>query len=324
MAGFPLKTDEFRPCARGAGPAWSAGLCGMLQPSPTPRHPLMRNLRALIALMRPHQWLKNAFVCAGLVFSESWHDGPLSLRVAKAFVAFCCISSFVYLLNDWQDRAADARHPVKCKRPLASGAVSPLQALVLAAVLLGAGVFFAAGSTQLLWILAVYVALNVGYSMGLKQVPVVDVSIIAAGFMLRMLAGTMGVGIAPSRWMLLTGLFVALFLGFSKRRAESFRDPADQRAILEHYPAALLDMYMAVNMTATLITYGLFATSPEAQLQHGERLVYTVPIVVFAMMRYAYQVQRGRGEDVSKDLFRDRWILLSVVAWLLVFLERWF
>lgn len=281
----------------------------------------MRNLRALITLTRPHQWLKNAFVWAGLIFSESWYDGPLILRVVKAFVAFCCISSFIYLLNDWQDRAADARHPVKCKRPLASGEITLLQALFLAVILLLFGAYFAAGNAQLLWVLGVYVALNVGYSMGLKQVPVVDVSIIASGFMLRMLAGTMGVGIAPSRWMLLTGLFVALFLGFSKRRAESFRDPADQRAILEHYPTTLLDMYMAVNMTATLITYGLFATSPEAQLQHGERLVYTVPIVVFAMMRYAYQVQRGRGEDVSKDLFRDPWILLSGAAWLLVFLQ---
>jgi decaprenyl-phosphate phosphoribosyltransferase len=152
----------------------------------------------------------------------------------------------------------------------------------------------------------------------------VDVSIIASGFMLRLLAGTVAVGIPPSRWMLLTGLFVALFLGFSKRKAESLREVANQRAILEHYPAALLDMFMAVNMTATLITYGLFATSPEAQLQHGERLVYTVPIVVFAMLRYAYQVQRGHGEDVSKDLFRDPWILLSAGAWLLVFLGRRF
>ena len=274
--------------------------------------------------MRPHQWLKNAFVFAGLVFSESWHDGPMTLKVLKAFAAFCCVSSVVYVLNDWQDRAADARHPVKRNRPLASGAVPPWLALVLAIVLLAAGVCLAQDSAKLGWILGLYVAMNVAYSLGLKQVPVVDVSIIASGFMLRLLAGTVAVGIPPSRWMLLTGLFVALFLGFSKRKAESLRDVANQRAILEHYPAALLDMFMAVNMTATLITYGLFATSPEAQLQHGERLVYTVPIVVFAMLRYAYQVQRGRGEDVSKDLFRDPWILLSAAAWLLVFLGRRF
>jgi decaprenyl-phosphate phosphoribosyltransferase len=284
----------------------------------------MRFLQDIVALMRPHQWLKNVFVFAGLVFSEIWHDGPLNLKVMNAFAAFCCASSVVYIFNDWKDRADDSRHPVKCNRPLANGAVKSWHALTLAAALLCGGLWFALDSPKLSIILGLYVAMNVAYSFGLKQVPVVDVSIIASGFMLRLLAGTVAVGIPPSRWMLLTGLFVALFLGFSKRKAESLRDVANQRAILEHYPAALLDMFMAVNMTATLITYGLFATSPEAQLQHGERLVYTVPIVVFAMLRYAYQVQRGRGEDVSKDLFRDPWILLSAAAWLLVFLGRRF
>lgn len=280
----------------------------------------MRLLLSLAVLMRPHQWIKNTFVFAGLVFSQNWHDGPLALRVLKAVAAFCCFSSMVYIVNDWHDRATDARHPVKRHRPLASGAVPPPVALALAAVLLAAGLGLAADNGTLLALLGLYVALNLAYSWRLKQVPVVDVSIIAAGFMLRLLAGTLAVGIPPSRWLLLAGLFIALFLGFSKRKAESFHDEADQRAVLEHYPPALLDIYMAVTMTATLMTYGLFATSPEAQLQHGERLVYSVPIVIFALLRYAYQVHRGRGEDVSRDLLRDPWILLALAAWLLVFL----
>ena len=286
-----------------------------------PLHTLpMRLLPSLAALMRPHQWLKNAFVFAGLVFSESWSNGPLAFSVLQAFAAFCCLSSMVYILNDWLDRASDARHPVKRHRPLASGAVSPMAALLLAALLAAAGLAFAWGSKTLLVLLGIYVLLNLAYSWRLKQVPVVDVSIIASGFMLRLLAGTLAVGIPPSRWLLLAGLFVALFLGFSKRKAESFHDEAGQRAVLEHYPPALLDMFMAVTMTASLMTYGLFATSPEAQLQHGDRLVYSVPIVIFAMLRYAYQVHRGRGEDVSRDLLRDPWILLALVAWLAVFL----
>lgn len=284
--------------------------------------PTMSSLPRLVALMRPHQWLKNAFVFAGLVFSQSWSDGPLALKVLKAFAAFCCFSSAVYILNDWHDRASDARHPVKRNRPLASGAVQPAAALALAMGLLTAGVFFAAYNQTLLILLGLYVALNLAYSWRLKHVPVVDVSIIASGFMLRLLAGTLAVGIPPSRWLLLAGLFVALFLGFSKRKAESFHDEADQRAVLEHYPPALLDMFMAVTMTASLMTYGLFATSPEAQLQHGDRLVYSVPIVIFGMLRYAYQVHRGHGEDVSRDLLRDPWILLAAVAWLGVFLGR--
>jgi 4-hydroxybenzoate polyprenyltransferase len=240
--------------------------------------------------------------------------------VLYAFLAFCCFSSLVYILNDWRDRAVDAQHPTKRLRPLASGVINPREALLLAGALLLVGLGLAWGSRVLLLILALYVALNLAYSWRLKHVPVVDVSIIASGFMLRLLAGTVAVGIPPSRWLLLTGLFIALFLGFSKRKAETFHEAAQQRAVLEHYPPALLDTYIAATMTATVITYGLYATSIEALQQHGERLVYTVPVVVFGLLRYAYQVHRGRGEDVSRDLLRDPWILAAGIAWLLIFL----
>jgi 4-hydroxybenzoate polyprenyltransferase len=281
----------------------------------------MTLLLALIRLMRPHQWVKNAFVFAGLLFSHTWGNGPLALRVIHAFLAFCAISSLVYVLNDWRDRASDAQHPIKRNRPLASGAVSAQAALALATVLLLAGLWQAWGNQVLLLLLGLYVALNLAYSWRLKHVPVVDVSIIASGFMLRLLAGTVAVGIPPSRWLLLTGLFIALFLGFSKRKAETFYEPEQQRAVLEHYPPALLDTYMAATMTATVITYGLYATSIEAMQQHGERLTYTVPVVIFGLLRYAYQVHRGRGEDVTRDLLRDPWIILALVVWLAIFLS---
>jgi len=273
--------------------------------------------------MRPHQWLKNVFVFAGLVFSQNWQDMALDWRVLHAFAAFCCLSSMVYIINDWHDRASDALHPTKRLRPLASGAVAVPVALVLAALLLVAGLLLAAGNRTLLALLAAYVVLNLAYSWRLKQVPVVDVSIIASGFMLRLLAGTVAVGIPPSRWLLLTGIFVALFLGFAKRKAESFHEEASQRAVMAHYPSALLDTFMAVTMTATLTTYSLFATSPEAQLQHGERLLYTIPVVIFGMLRYTYQVHRGRGEDVARDMLRDPWILAAGALWLAIFLSRW-
>ena len=221
--------------------------------------------------MRPHQWVKNLFVLAGLVFSQSWNNLPLDLLVLQAFGAFCCASSLVYILNDWHDRASDALHPVKRGRPLASGAVSGLSAALLAAGLL---------------------------------------------------AGTVAVGIAPSRWLLLTGIFVTLYLGFCKRKAESFHEQASQRAVMAKYPPALIDTFIATTMTATLTTYSLFATSPEAQLQHSERLLYTVPVVVFALLRYTYQVHRGRGEDVARDLLRDGWLLGAGLLWLLIFLNH--
>jgi 4-hydroxybenzoate polyprenyltransferase len=274
--------------------------------------------------MRPHQWLKNAFVFAGLVFSQSWQDAPMALHVLQAFAAFCAISSMVYIMNDWHDRAGDALHPSKRHRPLASGAVSGPLALLFAGVLLVIGILLTAGSVMLLSLLGLYVLLNMAYSWRLKQVPVLDVCIIASGFMLRLLAGTLAVGIAPSSSLLLTGMFMALFLGFSKRKAESFQDEASQRPVLAHYPSSLLDVFMAVTMTATLTTYGIFAASPQAQLHHGDRLLYTVPVVIFGMLRYTYQVHRGSGEDVARDLMRDPWILAAGVGWLVIFLSRWF
>ena len=274
---------------------------------------------ALVRLMRPHQWVKNVFVFAGLLFSQNWHNRQLDLAVLQAFAAFCCASSFVYILNDWHDRASDALHPVKRRRPLASGAVTAAPALVLAALLLATGLALAASNTALLVLLALYVALNLAYSSGLKQVPVVDVSLIATGFMLRLLAGTVAVGIAPSRWLLLTGIFLTLYLGFCKRKAESFQAESSQRAVMAHYPQALIDTFIATTMTATLTTYSLFATSAEAQVQHGQRLLYTVPIVVFGLLRSTYQVHLGRGEDVARDLVRDGWLLGAGALWLLMF-----
>ena len=270
---------------------------------------------ALIKLLRPHQWLKNGFVLAGLLFSQLWSNTVLVERVLLAFAAFCCASSLVYLFNDWHDRKLDALHPTKRNRPFASGAVTAPAGLALAAVLLAGAFWLALGNSVLLALLAIYGLLNLAYSLRLKQVPVVDVFIIASGFMLRLLAGTVAVGITPSHWLLLTGMFIALFLGFAKRKAESFHAPASQRQVLLLYPPALLDTFMAVTMTAMLMSYCLFAISPESQLRHGERLIYTAPLVIFGTLRYAYQVHRGRGEDVARDLLRDPWIVVTGICW---------
>lgn len=275
----------------------------------------MKLIPALVKLARPHQWAKNGFVFAGLMFSQRWTDGPVVQSVLLAFAAFCCAASAVYVFNDWLDRKLDAQHPVKRLRPFASGAVSVYAGLGLAALLIAGSLYLAWGNTILLTLLATYLLVNLAYSMRLKTVPVIDVFIIATGFMLRLLAGTVAVGIAPSHWLLLTGMFVALFLGFAKRKAETFQALGSQRAVLAHYTPALLDTLMAATMTATLVAYSLFAISPQAQLRHGERLAYTVPLVVFGLLRYTYQVHRGRGEDVARDLLRDPWIVATGIGW---------
>ena len=270
---------------------------------------------AFIKLLRPQQWLKNCFVFAGLLFSQLWSDTVFVERVLLAFAAFCLASSLVYIFNDWHDRKQDMLHPTKRNRPFANGSVSGTAGIALAVMLLISTVWLAQGNLVLLALLVMYGLLNLAYSLRLKQVPVVDVFIIASGFMLRLLAGTVAVGIAPSHWLLLTGMFVALFLGFAKRKAESFHAPDSQRAVLSHYPASLLDTFIAMTMTAMLITYCLFAISPESQSRHGERLIYTAPLVIFAMLRYTYQVHQGRGEDVARDLLRDPWIIFTGICW---------
>ena len=275
---------------------------------------------AWLQLLRPHQWLKNGFVLAGLLFGRLWHDADLVHLALLSMAAFCLASSAVYVLNDWLDREADAQHPRKRHRPLASGAVSGTEGVALGATCLAGAAWLAWLTTPLfMGLLASYLLLNTAYTLRLKQVPVVDVFIIAAGFMLRLLAGTWAIGIQPSHWLLLTGLFVTLFLGFSKRRAESFHASEHQRAVLADYPPAFLDLCVGVTLTATLLTYSLFATAPEAIERHGPRLWMTIPLVVFGALRYVYQVHRGQAEDFARDLLRDRWIVLSALGWLLVF-----
>ena len=282
---------------------------------PAPSSPFT-TLQQIIKLLRPHQWLKNSFVFAGLLFSQRWSDAAALRQVLLAFAAFCLASSLVYVFNDWRDRQLDAQHPAKRLRPFASGALTATTGWVIGLVLLIGACALAWGNGVLLALLGSYWLLNLAYSLRLKAIPVVDVFIIASGFMLRLLAGTVAVGIAPSKWLLLTGMFVALFLGFAKRKAETFHAPSSQRAVLAHYTPALLDTLMATAMTATLISYGLFAISAESQARHGERLMLTVPLVVFGMLRYSYQVSQGRGEDVARDLLRDPWIVVTGICWI--------
>ena len=180
----------------------------------------LMNLLRLLRLLRPHQWLKNGFVFIGLLFGHAWNDPHKLSQALAAFVAFCLLASAVYVMNDLIDREQDRRHPKKKLRPLAAGTVSVRAAVVLGVVCLIAGGVIAvryAGSAP--WLFLAYVVMNLGYCFGLKHVVILDVFIIAAGFMLRILAGTLGIDIAPSHWLLLCGLMVTLFLGFAKRRA---------------------------------------------------------------------------------------------------------
>lgn len=277
----------------------------------------------LLRLMRPYQWVKNAFVFVGLLFGHAWHDAALVTGAVTAFAAFCLVSSAIYTINDIIDLEQDKQHPKKSKRPLASGAVSIPAAIMLAALLAVAGLVLGYRASQsVLVILLGYVLMNLAYSLRLKHVVILDVFIIATGFMLRILAGTLGIGIAPSQWLLLCGLMVTLFLGFTKRRAEIFalnEDKANHRKVLEHYSPVLLDKMIGITAAGLIMSYSLYTMNADTIRIHGTaNLIYTVPFVMYGVFRYIYLLHhQSRGGDPSHDLVRDPHLLIVVGAWLL-------
>lgn len=279
-------------------------------------------MKAWIKLLRPHQWLKSGFVFVGLLFGHAWNDAPVVAQVLLAAAAFSLAASAVYVGNDLVDREQDRRHPQKRRRPLASGAISVGAALGVGLFCLAAaGVLAWLASPTVLAIVFAYLLLNVGYTLGLKHVVLLDVFIISAGFMLRLLAGTLGVGIAPSHWLLLCGLMITLFLGFAKRRAElmALEDGAGgHRQVLEEYDPLLLDKLIGVCAAATIVSYSLYTVSADTLALHGsDRLVATVPFVVYGMFRYLYRLHRqSGGGDPAVDLLTDRHLLAAAGGWL--------
>lgn len=280
-------------------------------------------LRDYLRLARPYQWVKNGFVFAGVLFGHGWKDADLVTGAILLFIAFCCMSSAVYSVNDIADRRADREHPVKRTRPVAGGRVSVTAAAVFAAVLALLGLGLAARVSPLaLAIVAGYAALNAGYSAGLKHVAVLDVFIIASGFMLRLLAGTAGLGIEPSRWLLLCGFLGTLFLGFAKRRAElvsdADSDPAAARRSLESYTPALLDRMIGICAAGSLVAYGLYTIDPVTVGMHGtDRLIATLPLVAYGLFRYVFVLyRRGGGGDPTLEFLRDPHLVGASAAWL--------
>ena len=287
----------------------------------------MTTARALLRLMRPHQWIKNGFVFLGLVFGHGWNDRALALDVLLLFAAFCLASSAVYAMNDIADRDADRLHPTKRFRPLARGEVGPgaARALCVALVLAGAVLAWPV-SPEALIILGAYAALNIAYSAGLKRVPILDVFIISAGFMLRILAGTVGVGIPPSKWLLLCGLMLTLFLGFGKRRAELLAasasgDPqgaSGHRASLDGYSRTLLDILITVSVACAAMGYALYSVDAETVALHGtDKLILTLPFVLYGLFRYLQLMYvEGRGGDPAWDVLHDAHLIATTLGWL--------
>jgi 4-hydroxybenzoate polyprenyltransferase len=286
----------------------------------------MKNLISYAQLLRPHQWIKNAFVFVGLIFGHMWNQPTIVIQVIFAASAFCLISSTVYIYNDIIDHPQDRLHPHKKNRPLPNGKISIQAAVIFASVLfisaLGLG-WLSSGAVIL--ILLSYVVLNILYTHWLKHMVILDVFAIASGFMLRILAGTIGVGIAPSQWLMFCGLMITLFLGFTKRRAEILVMQEQEelpRKVLKEYNHIFLDKMIGITASCSIIGYGLYTMSAETLRVHNTaNLIYTIPFVVYGIFRYLYLLHKTSvhaGQDTSKDLWQDKHLVITVLAWFLL------
>ncbi len=278
-------------------------------------------LGALAEGLRPGQWIKNGFVFAALIFSRRLTSPPAVLRVGIAAAEFCLIASAVYLLNDVLDLEEDREHPVKRRRPVASGRLSAAgahaAAIALATLALGSSLTL---DRDFFFVIAIYAGLNTLYSAALKHVALVDVFVIAAGFVLRVIGGGLVIHVELSPWLIVCTTLLALFLALSKRRYEMVllgEDAAARRPSLAHYSPYFLDQLIGIVTACTVMSYALYTLSADVRAKFpGKRLELTVPFVLFGIFRYLYLVhQRAEGGNPARLLLADAVLLLVVLMW---------
>lgn len=290
--------------------------------------PLVPMIYAIIQSIRPKQWTKNLFLFAGWLFSISdrtfvfTNEVFLFIKALYGFALFCMLSSAVYLINDIMDVEADRQHPDKKNRPIASGALPVPAALTAAIVLLLAGTSLSFMLSPAFGLIAlIYFTVFALYTLALKRILILDTMIIALGFVLRAVAGAVAVGEEISAWLVVCTVFLALFLGFGKRRSElvTLGDvAASHRGILAHYSVRLLELLLGICGTLSIIAYSLYTISPRAMQSFGADFLLTLPFVFFGMFRYLYiVVQEDRGGDPAAVLLSDPPLLINAVLWIL-------
>lgn len=285
----------------------------------------------ILKLIRPQQWLKNVFVMIPMFFGGSLLD-PEDIRSSVlTFLAYSFIASSVYCFNDINDVEADRRHPVKCKRPLASGALPMGAAWALMALMFAAAAAMTAllGDTARMLnvggMLLIYYVMNLCYCAKLKQYAIVDVCIVAFGFVLRVLAGGFATDIEPSKWLVLMTFLLTLFLSFAKRRDDVLRmnetgEPPRKNTI--RYNLTFINQAITVTATVTLVCYIMYTVSPEVEMRfHSDMLYLTSVFVLLGLLRYMQiTVVDKKSGDPTKIMLRDRFTQLVVAAWALAFL----
>jgi len=295
---------------------------------------------AYIRLLRPKDWAKNLFLLIPLFFSGNFFNMEVYPRLLMGIVAFCCMASSIYIINDYRDIEDDKKHPEKSKRPLASGAVSKPAAVIIAVLLVLAG--FGIGlliREKFLFVLAIYFVLNIGYSFGLKTIPILDVMIVAAGFVLRVKGGAV-IGLIPlSEWLNIMVFLLALFMAIGKRRDDvllKLSSGADMRKSIKGYNLEFLNVAISLICAVIVVAYFMYTMSPEVQQRIAHlgthapdgstslggvyRLYYTCLFVLAGILRYLQIifVQAASGSP-TKILYRDRFIQATILLWIASF-----
>lgn len=271
--------------------------------------------------LRPKQWTKNLFVFAGLLFSQNIFNPSLLLKGIFAFLIFCLLSGCAYLFNDLADLKQDRCHPVKSKRPLASGRLKVFPAILALIILTPISLGMAYLLNQSFFLVAsLYLLLQAAYSLFLKRIVILDVFTIASGFALRVIAGALVIDVRISSWLLVCTILLSLFLGLSKRRHElTERDTGivNRREVLGEYSPYLLDQMISVVTASTLVAYALYTMSDETIARFGTRdLIFTLPFVLYGIFRYLYLVHQQRlGSNPEDILLTDRPLMISIFLW---------
>lgn len=278
-----------------------------------------------LKLLRPKHWVKNAFLFIPLFFAgEIFNTGKL-LEVLVAFFAFSFIASSIYILNDYRDIEADRQHPVKCKRPLASGAISRSAAIALFIICIFAGYALAIMvGEKFVFVLSIYFVLNILYCFGLKHISILDIIIVSAGFVLRVKSGGVAAKVALSEWLVIMVFLLSLFMAIAKRRDDILikQDSGkDMRKAAQGYNMDFLNVMLALVSAVIIVAYLMYTISPETQARFNTyRLYYTTLFVIGGLLRYLQitYVQNSTGSP-TKILYKDRFIQLTILLWVLSF-----
>lgn len=281
----------------------------------------LSTLHALLRAVRPHQWVKNLLCVVPVVFTGKLHDVGMLIGSALAVVAFCFASGAVYIFNDLRDFERDQKHPVKCKRPIAAGQISfRFAAIWMVCFAIVALVIAAAQNLAFLALMGFYLFQNVAYTCGLKRIVILDVMLVANGFLLRAAGGAFAIDVSASPWLVLCTLTLALLVAFGKRRHEVslLGDAGAHRHTLVEYSAEFLDQSMSMAAAAAMVMYSLFTLSPYAIDNYGrsEALVLSVPMVLYAVFRFVFLVRQERmGGQPSRMFVTDIPMVVNAVLW---------